>query len=61
MFRDFCNKINLTILNILETQEVKLSYPGQNVYVKENNLVIPVRKKAKPIKKPIKWEENYNE
>ena len=36
MYRDFCNKINLTILNILETQGVKLAYPGRNIYIKEN-------------------------
>lgn len=39
MFREFCNKINLTILNILETQGVKLSYPGRNIYIKESNMI----------------------
>ena len=39
MFRDFCNKINLTILNILETQGVKLAYPGRNIYIKESNMI----------------------
>ena len=39
MFRDFCNKINLTILNILETQGVKLSYPGRNIYIKEEKMI----------------------
>ena len=38
-YRDFCNKINLTILNILETQGVKLSYPGRNIYIKENSMI----------------------
>ena len=38
-YRDFCNKINLTILNILETQGVKLAYPGQNIYIKENGKI----------------------
>lgn len=33
-YQKFCNKLNLTILNILETQGVKLAYPGQNVYIK---------------------------
>ena len=33
-YQKFCNKLNLTILNILETQDVKLSYPGQNIYIK---------------------------
>ncbi len=32
---DFCSKINLTILNILETQGVSLAYPGRNIYIKE--------------------------
>lgn len=34
-YQVFCNKINLTILNILETVGVKLAYPGQNIYIKE--------------------------
>lgn len=33
-YQKFCNKLNLTILNILETQDVKLAYPGQNIYIK---------------------------
>ena len=33
-YQDFCNKINLTLLNILETQDIKLAYPGQNIYIK---------------------------
>ena len=33
-YLNFCNKINLTILNILETQNVKLAYPGRNIYIK---------------------------
>ncbi len=37
-YRNFCNKINLTILNILETQGINLSYPSQNIYIKENTL-----------------------
>ncbi len=40
-YQKFCNKLNLTLLNILETQGVKLAYPGQNIYIKEaNNLKI---------------------
>ncbi len=35
-YRLFCNKINLTLLNILESQGVKLAYPGENIYIKEN-------------------------
>lgn len=35
-YQDFCNKINLTLLNILETQGIKLAYPGQNIYIKSN-------------------------
>ena len=33
-YQKFCNKLNLTILNILETQGVKLAYPGKNIYIK---------------------------
>ena len=33
-YQKFCNKLNLTILNILENQDVKLAYPGQNIYIK---------------------------
>lgn len=35
-YQDFCNKINLTLLNILETQDIKLAYPGQNIYIKSD-------------------------
>lgn len=35
-YQDFCNKINLTLLNILETQGIKLAYPGQNIYIKSD-------------------------
>lgn len=31
----FTDNLNLTILNILETQGIKLSYPGRNIYIKE--------------------------
>ena len=35
-YQDFCNKINLTLLNILETQGIKLAYQGQNIYIKSD-------------------------
>ena len=38
-YQKFCNKINLTLLNILETQNVKLAYPGQNVYIKRQEVL----------------------
>ena len=31
----FKDNLNLTILNILETQGISLSYPGRNIYIKE--------------------------
>lgn len=34
-FRDFKDVINLELLKVLESENVKLSYPGQNIYVKE--------------------------
>lgn len=37
-YQYFCNKLNLTLLNILETQGVKLAYPGQNIYIKEGKI-----------------------
>lgn len=52
-FKRFKNKINLTILNILESQNIKLSYPAQNVYIKTNET-----KKLPEIKKvPKKQDE----
>lgn len=33
----FKANLNLTILNILETQGINLSYPGRNIYIKEVN------------------------
>ncbi len=57
-YRLFCNKVNLTLLNILESQGVKLAYPGQNVYIKENSKEESNNKKnddeEKKIIKPIK-------
>ena len=38
-YQDFCNKINLTLLNILETQGIKLAYPGQNIYIKSEHKI----------------------
>ena len=37
-YQYFCNKLNLTLLNILETQGVRLAYPGQNIYIKEGKI-----------------------
>jgi len=37
-YTEFCHKTNLTIMNILESQGVKLAYPGSNVYIKENKI-----------------------
>lgn len=34
-YQKFCNKVNLTLLNILETQGVKLAYPGRNIYIND--------------------------
>ena len=69
-YQDFCNKINLTLLNILETQNIKLAYPGQNIYIKSdfdgNNSPSlkkqqyadnQIRKQAKHIK-PVKITED---
>lgn len=58
-YQKFCNKLNLTILNILETQDVKLAYPGQNIYIKnisedeavtEKKRVITAKKQSKDTK-----------
>ena len=43
-YKELCNKINLIILNILETQGVSLSYPGRNVYIKESKKNINSKK-----------------
>ena len=59
-YQDFCNKLNLTLLNILETQGIKLAYPGQNIYIKtepEQNTAIV--KHSRPHK--IKEAKNKNE
>ena len=56
-FKAFCNKINLTILNILETQVINLSYPGQNIYIKDYEGKI-AENKIKPVKLPGKSKEN---
>lgn len=68
----FCNKLNLTLLNILESQEVKLAYPGQNIYIKESkvqqieeskkNKNTDEKKKTSPIKvKNVEKEKNNHE
>lgn len=59
-YQDFCNKLNLTLLNILETQGIKLAYPGQNIYIKtelEQNTAIV--KHSRPYK--IKEAKNKTE
>lgn len=56
-FKAFCNKINLTILNILETQGINLSYPGQNIYIKDYAGKI-AENKIKPVKLIGKSKEN---
>ena len=73
MYREFCNKINLTILNILETQGVKLSYPGRNIYIKESNMISEkdtvrkeknkesLLKKKENNAKEVSKEEDYQE
>ena len=59
-YQDFCNKLNLTLLNILETQGIKLAYPGQNIYIKsepeQNTTII---KHSRPHK--IKETKNKTE
>lgn len=54
-FKEFCDKINLTLLNILDTQGVKPAYPGQKVYLKKcennnTNIKEVTKKKVTPIK-----------
>lgn len=52
-YQDFCNKLNLTLLNILETQGIKLAYPGQNIYIKtdlEQNIAIVKHSRPHKIK-----------
>lgn len=58
-YQKFCNKLNLTILNILETQNVKLAYPGQNIYIKnvEENKGIVDNKKPITARKQEKEEK----
>ena len=53
-YQKLCNKLNLIMLNILETQQVKLAYPGQNIYIKsfekEYNETKPVKMHSKAVK-----------
>ena len=59
-YQDFCNKLNLTLLNILETQGIKLAYPGQNIYIKtEQEQNTTIVKHSRPHK--IKEAKNKNE
>ena len=39
-FEAFKDGVNLEILKVLESENVKLSYPGQNIYIKENQWMI---------------------
>lgn len=63
-YQDFCNKLNLTLLNILETQGIKLAYPGQNIYIKtepEQNTAIVKHSRPHKIKEAKnKTEINKN-
>lgn len=63
-YQDFCNKLNLTLLNILETQGIKLAYPGQNIYIKtelEQNTAIVKHSRPHKIKETKnKTEINKN-
>ena len=61
-YQDFCNKLNLTLLNILETQGIKLSYPGQNVYIKsetEQNKEIVKHSRPHKIKEIKRNNKNF--
>ena len=49
---EFCHKTNLTIMNILESQGIKLAYPGSNIYIKENKA--PKELNNNNTKKPVK-------
>lgn len=63
-FKAFCNKINLTILNILETQGMSLSYPGQNIYIKDYEGKLLKNSSAKNEEnkiKPLKVREKTSE
>lgn len=62
----FKANLNLTILNILETQGINLSYPGRNIYIKEVSATPEKIKKIKNLEgksiknKSEKAEENLN-
>lgn len=60
-YQDFCNKLNLTLLNILETQGIKLAYPGQNIYIMsepEKNKEITKHSRPHKIKETKNKTEN---
>ena len=62
-YQDFCNKINLTLLNILETQGIKLAYPGQNIYIKsdiEGNVITKTKAQIDN-ENQIQLEKNNNQ
>lgn len=50
-YSEFCTKLNLTILNILESQGISLAYPGRNVYIKNSERSLPKEKTVKHIVK----------
>lgn len=53
-FKAFKNKINLTILNILETEGITLSYPGQNIYIKDYDTIEEEKPKTRTTKAKVK-------
>lgn len=57
-YLEFCNKINLIFLNILETQKVKLAYPGKNIYLKNTNTNINTNTGIKNRSQIIKLRNN---
>lgn len=63
-YQDFCNKLNLTLLNILETQGIKLAYPGQNIYIKsepeQNTTIVKHSRRHKIKEAKNKKEINKN-
>ena len=51
-YLEFCSKLNLTILNIIESQGISLAYPGRNIYIKESERRLPLKKTIKHVVKP---------
>ncbi len=50
-YLEFCSKLNLTILNIIESQGISLAYPGRNIYIKESERKLPLKKTVKHVVK----------